>query len=100
LRFPLDSRPAWNGWRWEHFLNPHNAGEHWTVDPRYFQNAASRHIYRLSLHYFRTMPFSVSSLFCFIKLKQYEENLLISIAEGLWLGMTGKDVFAMLEVSP
>ena len=100
LRFPLDSRQSWNGWRWEQFLNPQNAGQHWTVDPRYFQNAASRYLYRLSRRYFRAMPLSLSSIFCFIKLKQYEENILISVAEGLGLGMTGKDVFAMLEASP
>ncbi|MCL2761583.1 MAG: V-type ATPase subunit [Treponema sp.] len=99
LRFPLDSRPAWNGWRWEKLLNPQKAGEQWTVDPRYFQNAASRYIYRLSRRCFRFMPFSVSSIFCYIKLKHYEEDLLISIAEGLALGMSGKDVFAMLEVT-
>jgi len=98
LFFQLDNRSAWQGWRWESLLNPDVHGENWAADPRYFQNAASRYIYRLSLRCFRRMPFSVNAGFCFIKLKQFEEDLLTSVAEGLGLGMGGNDVFNMLEV--
>jgi len=41
----------------------------------------------------------LDSCFCFIKLKQFEEDLLTSYAEGLGMGMSGKDVLAMLELS-
>ena len=98
LGFPLDLRSAWKGWRWEGFLNPEPPGEIWEANPRYFQNAASRYLYRLSLRSFRRMPFSVSSGFCYIKLKQFEEDLLTSTAEGLGLGMTGDDVLNLIEV--
>jgi vacuolar-type H+-ATPase subunit C/Vma6 len=98
LHFPLDSRSEWSGWRWELLLNPEQAGVHWVANPRFFQNAASWYIYRLSMHCFRRMPFSVSSIFCYIKLKLFEEDVLTSIAEGLGLGMDGTDVFNMLEV--
>ena len=98
LDFPLDSRSSWKRWRWEKLLNPAEAGESWTIDPRYFQNAASQYVYHLSWRYFRRMPFSVSSGFCYIKLKQFEEDLLTSVAEGLGLGMGGNDVFKLLEV--
>jgi len=98
LQFPLDARSAWKDWRWESLLNPEKTGGSWTADPRYFQNAASQYIYRLSLRYFRLMSSSVSSIFCYIKLKQFEEDILTSITEGLGLGMAGKDVFALLEV--
>jgi vacuolar-type H+-ATPase subunit C/Vma6 len=97
LEFSLDTRSDWKNWRWGSFLNPEKAGEHWTADPRYFQNAASHYIYRLSLRCFRLMPFSINSVFCYIKLKQFEEDLLTSITEGLGLGMAGKDVFDLLE---
>jgi len=97
LEFSLDTRSDWKNWRWGSLLNPEKAGEHWTADPRYFQNAASHYIYRLSLRCFRLMPFSINSVFCYIKLKQFEEDLLTSITEGLGLGMAGKDVFDLLE---
>jgi vacuolar-type H+-ATPase subunit C/Vma6 len=99
LSLPLDSREAWRGWRWERFLNPDMPGE-WNADPRYFQNAASGHLYKLAMRCFRRAPMSISTTFCFIKLKQFEEDLLTSIAEGLGLGMGGSDVFDLLEVSP
>jgi vacuolar-type H+-ATPase subunit C/Vma6 len=98
LYFPLDNRSAWQGWSWESLLNPEVHGENWSANPRFFQNAASRYIYRLSLRCFRRMPFSINAEFCFIKIKQFEEDLLTSVAEGLGLGMGGNDVFNMLEV--
>jgi vacuolar-type H+-ATPase subunit C/Vma6 len=98
LYFPLDNRNSWKGWNWESLLNPEAPGESWSADPRFFQNAASRYIYRLSLRCFRRAPFSINAEFCFIKLKQFEEDLLTSVAEGLGLGMGGTDVFNMIEV--
>jgi hypothetical protein len=98
LELPLDSRAAWHGWRWEKFLNPEKPGEHWNADPRFFQNAASEYLYRLSLHSFHRRPFAISTSFCYIKLKQFEEDLLTSVAEGLGLGMASRDVFDLLEV--
>jgi vacuolar-type H+-ATPase subunit C/Vma6 len=98
LLLPLDSRPEWKNWRWERLLNPEKAGESWAANPRYFQNAASHYLYRLSRQCFRHLPDSVSSIYCFINLKHFEEDLLTSTAEGLGLGMTGADVFNLLEV--
>ena len=98
LHLPPDSRGEWKNWRWEKLLNPEKTGEAWTLNPRYFQNAASHYLYRLSLKYFRHLQRSVGAIFCFIKLKQFEEDLLTSAAEGLGLGMTGTDVFGLLEV--
>jgi vacuolar-type H+-ATPase subunit C/Vma6 len=98
LELPLDARSPWHFWRWERFLNPESPGEMWKADPRYFQNAASEYLYRLAMHCFHTMPFAVSTIFCYIKLKQFEEDLLTSVAEGLGFGMPGKDVFDLLEV--
>jgi len=97
LDFSLDSRTDWKRWRWENFLNPET--DNWIADPRYFQNAASRYLYGMAFRFFRRMPFSVSSIFCYIKLKQFEEDLLTSIAEGLGLGMGSTDVFDLLEVT-
>jgi vacuolar-type H+-ATPase subunit C/Vma6 len=96
LELPLDTREPWASWKRAAFLNPDQGGM-WTADPRYFQNAASKHLYQLARHYFRRRPFSIDTAACFIKLKQFEEDLLTSIAEGLGIGMTSRDVFALLE---
>jgi hypothetical protein len=100
LELPLDNREAWKGWGRESFLNTAHPGEPWRLDPRYFQNAASEYLYRLALHAFRRRPLSIDTGFCFIKLKQFEEDVLTSVAEGLGLGMSGRDVFSLLEVEP
>jgi len=99
LHLPLDSRAQWKGWKWEKFLNPEKTGEPWSVNPRHFQNAASQHLYRLAWRFFHNAPAAMGSTFCFIKLKQYEEDLLTSIAEGLGMGMNSADVFELLEVT-
>jgi vacuolar-type H+-ATPase subunit C/Vma6 len=100
LTAALDSRQDWENWSRADFLNPERPGEPWTLDPRYFQNAASQYLYRLAWHHFRRKPFSIDTVSCFIKLKQFEEDLLTSVAEGLGLGLSARDVFAMLEVEP
>jgi vacuolar-type H+-ATPase subunit C/Vma6 len=96
--FPLDSRDPWKGWKWEKLLNE-DTKTNWTVDPRYFQNAASQYLYTLARRGFRSSPLSASAIFCFIKLKQFEENILTSIAEGLALGIDSTGVFNLLEVA-
>jgi vacuolar-type H+-ATPase subunit C/Vma6 len=100
LTADLDNRPDWEKWSRVEFLNPERPGEFWTLDPRYFQNAASQYLYRLAWHHFHRNPLSIDSVSCFIKLKLFEEDLLTSVAEGLGLGLSAKDVFAILEVEP
>jgi vacuolar-type H+-ATPase subunit C/Vma6 len=99
LDFPLDTRSPWHGWKWEKLLNPEDTTAHWSVNPRYFQNAASQYIYRLTMRSFHKIPMTTSALFCFIKLKQFEEDVLTSVAEGLALGMDSAEVFRLLEAS-
>ncbi|MDR3342955.1 MAG: V-type ATPase subunit [Treponema sp.] len=98
LAMALDSRSDWVGWKREAFLNPEKPDEHWKVDPRYFQNAAAEYLYRLARISFHLQPFSIDTSFCFIKLKQFEEDLLTSVAEGLGFGMSSRDVFTLLEM--
>ncbi|GHV78338.1 hypothetical protein AGMMS49944_01290 [Spirochaetia bacterium] len=97
LTMALDSPADWARWRWVKFLN--RPGEHWTADPRHFQNTAAQYLYRLARHSFRRKPFSLDTAACFIKLKLYEEDLLTSVAEGLSMGMGAKEILAMLEAA-
>jgi vacuolar-type H+-ATPase subunit C/Vma6 len=100
LSLALDNPADWASWKRAEFLNPQRPGEAWAVDPRYFQNAASEYLYRLARISFRLRPFSLDTVACFIKLKQFEEDLLTSVAEGLGLGMPAGDIFALLELAP
>jgi len=99
LEFSLDNYNDWKKWKRLRFLNPAPQAGFWRADPRHFQNATAGYLYHLALYNFRKRPSSLDSCFCFIKLKQFEEDLLTSYAEGLGMGMSGKDVLAMLELS-
>jgi vacuolar-type H+-ATPase subunit C/Vma6 len=98
LNYQLDNYADWSSWRWKEFLNPYFEGRHWQADPRFFQNAASRYLYNLARHNFRLNPSSLDTVFCFIKIKQFEEDVLTSSAEGLGIGMSVKDTISMLGV--
>jgi vacuolar-type H+-ATPase subunit C/Vma6 len=97
LDFALDNRQEWIRWRRVEFLNP-EVGIEWTADPRHFQNEAAKYLYRMARHSFHTHPSSLDAIFCFIKIKQFEEDILTSGAEGLGIGMASWDVFSMLGV--
>ncbi|MDR2729594.1 MAG: V-type ATPase subunit [Treponema sp.] len=99
LDYQLDMSSEWKSWKWEKLLNPESASQYWSVDAKYFQNAASKYLYHRTWRYFRRMPMSVSMVYCFIKLKQFEEDILTSIIEGIGLGMSSNDVLGMLEIA-
>jgi hypothetical protein len=97
--FALDRRADWQKWRRRSLLNLDSGGASWRVDPRAVQNAAARRLYAASRRVFRSCPFSVASIAAFIRLMQFEEDILTSVAEGLALGLSAKEVIAVLEVS-
>ena len=94
LSLPLDTRQNWENWKRASFLNPDTMG--WKANPRYFQNASSRYLYKLACKSFHFSPASIDSIFCFIKIKQFEEDFLTSSAEGIAMGMTSGEVFGIL----
>jgi vacuolar-type H+-ATPase subunit C/Vma6 len=95
LERPLDHREDWHDWRRSAFLNPETPGVYWKCDPRHFQNAASVYLYHLARRAFRRHPFSLDTAACFIRLKQFEEQMLCSAAEGLKLSLSLDSVFEM-----
>lgn len=97
--FALDRREDWLKWRRFPLLNREVPGAPWRVDPRAVQNAASRSLYAAARRVFRGYPFSIASIAAFIKLLQFEEDLLTSVAEGLSLGLSSREVLSALEVS-
>ncbi|MDR2481918.1 MAG: V-type ATPase subunit [Spirochaetaceae bacterium] len=87
LSFALNHRPEWVSWRRARFLNPEMPKVYWKCDPVYFQNAAAVYLYQLARKNFRRHPFSLDTAACFVRLKQFEEQALNSVAEGISLGV-------------
>jgi vacuolar-type H+-ATPase subunit C/Vma6 len=100
LAYSPGVRTEWQKWRWFSLLNPETPGQAWKADPRYVQNAAAAYLYRLARRAFKQRIFSVGAVFCFIKLKQIEEDFLTSAAEGLRLGIMPRETLSMLGVLP
>jgi vacuolar-type H+-ATPase subunit C/Vma6 len=100
LEFELDNPADWNRWRYRRLLNRESPGVFWKLDPRAFQNAASVHLYNRARLAFRRHPFALDTLALFIKLKQFEEQILCSIAEASRLGIKAADVFATMGIQP
>jgi hypothetical protein len=99
LGLALDNPAEWARWRWVKFLNPGVPGEQWAADPRFFQNAAARHLYRLAWLSLHRRPFALDTAACFIKLKLFEEDLLVSVAEGISLGMGSRETLDLMGVA-
>ena len=83
---PLDERHAWEKWQYARFLNPHEEGMPWTLDPRYVQFASDDYLYRLAIRQFHTNAFTVGALAAFFKIKHLEEYIIRSAAESLRVG--------------
>jgi hypothetical protein len=99
LTMALDNRAEWARWRWVKFLNQDVPGEPWAADPRFFQNAAARHLYRLAWLSVHRRPFALDTTACFIKLKLFEADLLVSVAEGISLGMDSRETLDLMGVA-
>jgi hypothetical protein len=98
LSMELNHLADWQDWRRKSFLNPAGSGKYWKCDPRRFQTAASIYLYKLALRYFRSRPFTLDTSCCFIRLKQFEEQVLTGVAEGVKLKMDAVDSLKTLGV--
>ena len=99
IDFQLDNYEEWSSWRWKQFVNSNTGERFWHIDPRYFQNAAARYLYRLARRNFHMYPGSIDTIFCFLKMKQFDEDILTSQAEGLGMGLSGQDTLGFLRVT-
>jgi vacuolar-type H+-ATPase subunit C/Vma6 len=99
LSLDIEEEAQWYTWRLWKFVNKPVSGQYWKIAPRFFQNKASLHLYRLAQKSFHSRPFSLDTSCCFIKLKQFEREILSSVAEAARLGFSGADALATLGLS-
>jgi vacuolar-type H+-ATPase subunit C/Vma6 len=99
LSLDIEEEAQWHSWQLWKYANRPVSGQYWKIAPRFFQNKASLHLYRLAQKSFHSRPFSLDSACCFIKLKQFEREILSSVAEAARLGFSGADALATLGLS-
>jgi hypothetical protein len=95
----IEEESQWYGWRLWKYVNKPVSGQYWKIDPRFFQNQASLYLYHLARKALRRSPFTLDTACCFIKLKQFEKEVLTAVAEAVRLGLTGADALAILGLS-
>ncbi|MDR0526232.1 MAG: V-type ATPase subunit [Spirochaetaceae bacterium] len=96
LEFDVSHHADWVLWKRFRFLNPQTQNSYWKCDPCFFQHSASIYLYNIARKSFRRRPFCIDTAACFIRLKQFEEQLLCGVAEGLLLGVSPKEVLNLM----
>jgi hypothetical protein len=97
VAWPLDDPAPWQAWPYKRLLDP--PGPAWRLEPRRFQNRVARRLAASARTEFRRRPFTVGALAAFVRTIQAEEELLVSLTEGLALGFTAKETLDLLEAS-
>ncbi|MDR2864750.1 MAG: V-type ATPase subunit [Spirochaetaceae bacterium] len=98
LVMSLDHFADWQNWSRKSLLNTESSGRFWKCDPRYVQNASLVYLYDLARRNFKNRPFTLDTACCFIRLKQFEEQVLTGLAEGIKLKLSALDVLKIMGV--
>ncbi len=87
LSWALDDWEAWRKWKYSSFLNPHEEGVVWNIDPRWIYNAFKRDYVRKSYSLFHRYPFTECPLFCWYIIKRNELDNIRAASESLRLSI-------------
>ncbi len=82
----------WKNWRHSSWLNPHEDGVVWEIDPCWIEKVARKEFYDKALRLFHKNPFSSLVLVCWFKIKQNELDCIRTVAEGLRLDVEPNQV--------
>lgn len=90
---------AWRGWKYADFLNPHEDGVVWEIDPAWVERMMDRDLQRRYVRAFHQQPDSALVLFAWFKIKQNELHYIRSVTEGLRLNVETAYVMAAAGVA-
>ncbi len=94
-----DSWDAWSGWKYADFLNPHEDGVVWEIDPCWVENMMRRDLNQQALRAFHKNPDTAMVLFSWFKIKQNELGYIRSVAEGLRMNVDADEVLTAAGAS-
>ncbi|MBP5158477.1 MAG: V-type ATPase subunit [Treponema sp.] len=87
LDWALDDWESWRKWKYSKFLNPHEEGVVWQIDPRWIQNAFKGDYVRKTYSLFHRYPFTECPLFCWYIIKRNELDNIRAASESLRLSI-------------
>ena len=92
----LDKDPEvyadWESWEYKQFLNAHQPGEIWSIDPRWVGQAMQRYMTKKALRNFRKHPFTAMVLVCWFKIKQSELFYVRTAVQALRLNVSEEEL--------
>ncbi len=92
LQKDISSYDDWKGWKYSQFLNPHEEGLVWEIDPCWIERALKNYLAKSYRRFFHKDPMSITSMVSWFRIKQYELDCIRTVAEGLRLGVEGERV--------
>lgn len=95
----VNSYDDWKDWKYARFLNPHEDGVMWEIDPCWIERSVKNELVRAYQHFFHRDPMSVTSLVAWFRIKQNELDCIRTITEGLRLEVGADAVFEAAGVS-
>jgi vacuolar-type H+-ATPase subunit C/Vma6 len=94
--FPLDSRAKWSSWKYGYLVNAELGEKGFRPDPRAIEANAAKSLYALTRRLFHVSPFSITPTVCFFKLKEFEADIVKSVAEGMQMNLPEHEILAFL----
>ncbi|WP_407428835.1 V0D/AC39 family V-type ATPase subunit [Treponema sp.] len=88
----ISSYDDWKNWKYAQFLNPHEEGVVWEIDPCWIERSLKTYLAKAYKRFFHKDPMSVTSLVSWFRIKQYELDCIRAVAEGLRLGVDSERV--------
>lgn len=91
----ISSYDDWKKWKYAEFLNPHEEGVLWEIDPTWIERSLKNNLAKAYRRFFHKDPMSVTSLVSWFRIKQYELDCIRAVAEGLRLGVEPEYVMSV-----
>ena len=89
----------WKSWKYASFLNPHEEGLVWEIDPCWIERAVKNYAAKSYSRFFHKDPMSVTSLVSWFRIKQYELDCIRAVAEGLRLDIQDEKIMEITGYS-
>lgn len=99
LDWELDSYDTWKKWKYAEYLNHHEEGVVWTVDPRWIYGVSHKVYVERARRLFHQHPFTACPLVCWYIIKQNELDTIRTASEGLRMNVNAAEAMEFAGVT-
>src|SRR5574344_175010 len=99
LDFDVDSYDSWKTWKYSEYLNPHEEGVVWKIDPRWVFNASKKAYVEKATRMFHLYPFTACPLVCWYIIKQNELDTIRTASESLRMNVKQSQAMQLAGVT-